>query len=99
MSRMQLRLPSRQPQADMLRTALNALSDGLGSVSLVTGPAGSGKSTLLAEVAGLAADDGIAVFHGGADPAAQTVPLGPILDAIVSTDDPLVDHARLRHLS
>jgi DNA-binding CsgD family transcriptional regulator/energy-coupling factor transporter ATP-binding protein EcfA2 len=83
----------------MLRAGLKALSDGLGGVWLVTGPAGSGKSTLLAEVAGLAADDGILVFHGGADPAAQTAPLGAILDAIVSTDDPLIDQARLRHLS
>ncbi len=66
---------------------------------LVTGPAGWGKTTLLAEAASLAADGGILVFCGGGDPAAQAVPLGAILDALVSTDDPPVDPARLHALS
>jgi len=83
----------------VLRGQLNALGAGRGSVVLVTGPAGSGKTTLLAEAASLAADGGILVFCGGADPAARAVPLGAILDALVSTDDPPVDPARLRELS
>ena len=83
----------------MLRGQLNALGAGRGSVVLITGPAGSGKTTLLAEAASLAADGGIAVFCGGGDPAARAVPLGVILDALVSTDDPPVDPARLHELS
>ena len=83
----------------MLRGQLNALGTGRGSVVLVTGPAGSGKTTLLAEAASLAADGGILVFCGGGDPAARAVPLGVILDALVSTDDPPVDPARLHELS
>ncbi len=83
----------------MLRGQLNALGAGRGSVVLVTGPAGSGKTTLLAEAASLAADGGILVFCGGGDPAARAVPLGAILDALVSTDDPPVDPARLHELS
>ena len=83
----------------MLRGLLNALRAGRGSVVLVTGPAGSGKTTLLAEAASLAADGGIGVFCGGGDPAARAVPLGAILDALVSTDDPPVDPARLHELS
>lgn len=83
----------------MLRGELNALGAGRGSVVLVTGPAGSGKTTLLAEAASLAADGGILVFCGGGDPAARAVPLGAILDALVSTDDPPVDPARLHELS
>jgi len=93
------RLRSRQPQIDVLRGQLNALGAGCGSVVLVTGPAGSGKTTLLAEAASLAADGGILVFCGGGDPAARAVPLGAILDALVSTDDPPVDPARLHELS
>jgi len=92
-------LRSRQPQVDELRGQLNALGAGRGSVVLVTGPAGSGKTTLLAEAASLAADAGILVFCGGGDPAARAVPLGAILDALVSTDDPPVDPARLHELS
>jgi len=92
-------LRSRQPQVDELRGQLNALGAGRGSVVLVTGPAGSGKTTLLAEAASLAADGGILVFCGGGDPAARAVPLGAILDALVSTDDPPVDPARLHELS
>ncbi len=83
----------------MLRGQLNALGAGRGSVVLVTGPAGSGKTTLLAEAASLAADGGIRVFSSGGDPAARAVPLGAILDALVSTDDPPVDPARLHALS
>ncbi|MGA2826368.1 MAG: AAA family ATPase [Streptosporangiaceae bacterium] len=93
------RLRNRQPQVDVLRGQLNALGAGRGSVVLVTGPAGSGKTTLLAEAASLAADGGILVFCGGGDPAARAVPLGAILDALVSTDDPPVAPARLHELS
>ena len=92
-------LRSRQPQVDALRGQLNTLGAGRGSVVLVTGPAGSGKTTLLAEAASLAADGGIRVFCGGGDPAARAVPLGVVLDALVSTDDPPVDPARLHELS
>lgn len=83
----------------MLRGQLNALGAGRGSVVLVTGPAGAGKTTLLAEAGSLARDLGIRVFCGGGDPAARAVPLGAILDALVSAENPPVDPARLHDLS
>jgi predicted ATPase len=82
----------------VLRGQLDVLGAGRGSVVLVTGPAGAGKTTLLAEAARLAADRGVRVFCGGGDPAARAVPLGVILDALVSADDPPVDSGRLGDL-
>jgi DNA-binding NarL/FixJ family response regulator len=92
------RLHNRQPEIDVLRGQLTALGAGQGGVVLVTGPGGVGKTTLLAEAVRLAAEAGIRALYGVGDPAARTVPLGPILDAIVSTDDPPVDPARLHEL-
>ncbi len=83
----------------MLRGQLDALGAGRGSVVLVSGPAGAGKTMLLAESASLAPDMGVRVFCGGGDPAARAVPLGAILDALVSAEDPPVDAARLHALS
>jgi DNA-binding NarL/FixJ family response regulator len=93
------RLRSRQSEVGVLREQLTALGAGRGRVVLVTGPAGIGKTALLAEAASMAADRGIRVFCGGGDPAARAVPLGAILDALVSTDDPPVNPARLHELS
>ena len=89
----------REPQVDVLRGQLNALRAGRGGVVLVSGPAGAGKTTLLAEAATLAEDGAIRVLCGGGDPAARAVPLGAILDAVVSAKDPPVDPVRLRDLS
>lgn len=83
----------------MLRGQLNALGAGRGSVVLVTGPAGAGKTTLLSEAASLAPGKGVRVFCGGGDPAARAVPLGAVLDALVSAEDSPVDPARLHDLS
>ena len=93
------RLRSRQPQVDTLRGRLDELRAGHGSVVIVTGPAGVGKTTLLAEAVRLAADSGIVTLWGGGDPAAGAVPLGPILEALVSADQPPLDPARLHELS
>lgn len=83
----------------MLRGQLDVLGAGRGSVVLVTGPAGAGKTTLMDEAASLATDRGVRVFCGGGDLAARAVPLGVILDALISAEDPPVDPGRLHDLS
>src|SRR5262249_26981390 len=88
------RLRGREPQVEVLRGQLTALRAGRGSIVLVTGPAGAGKTTLLAAAASLAADRKVRVFCGGGDPGARAVPLGPVLDALLSADDPSVTPAR-----
>src|SRR5215468_5712658 len=92
-------LRGRHPQVDALRGQLDALAAGRGGVVLLRGPAGMGKSTLLAEAARLAAERDINVFCGGGDPAARVVPLGAILDALVSAAHPPVDLERVHALS
>ena len=82
----------------MLRGQLDVLGAGRGSVVLVAGPAGAGN-----HVAGRGREpgcgSGVRVFCGGGDRAARAVPLGVILDALVSAEDPPVDPGRLHDLS
>ena len=96
---MAVRLRGRRLQIETLGVQLDAVGAGVGSVVLITGSAGVGKSALLAEAATMAGDRGIRVFHGSGDVAAQVVPLGPLLDALVVSNDPPVDAAVLRELS
>jgi DNA-binding CsgD family transcriptional regulator len=96
---MAVRLRGREIQVETLRGQLTAVRAGQGGIVLVTGLAGMGKSALLAEAQAMAADQGIRVFRGAGDAAGQVVPLGPLLEALVTTDDPAVDPAVLRDLS
>lgn len=82
-----------------MRRQLNTVDTGRGSVVIVRGLPGMGKSALLAAGARLAAERGIRVLSGAGDPAAQVVPLGPLLEALVLANDPLVDPGVLRELS
>lgn len=66
---------------------------------LVTGLAGIGKTALLDATEGMARERGIRVFRGTGDAAAQVIPLGPLLEALVSARDAPVDPAVLRDLS
>ncbi len=95
---MTLPLRGRRVQIDTLGGQLDAVRAGRGSIAVVTGLAGTGKSALLAEAGDMATSRGIRVFRGAGDAAGQVVPLGPLLEALVSTDDPPVDPALLRDL-
>ncbi len=93
------RLRGREAQLEALRTRLDAVRAGRGGTVLVAGLAGMGKTTLLDEAEGMARERGIRVFRGTGDVAAQVIPLGALLDALVSVPDAPVDPAVLRHLS
>jgi DNA-binding CsgD family transcriptional regulator len=96
---MAVRLRGREVQLETLLGQLDAVRAGQGGIVLVTGLAGMGKSALLTEAQAMAADQGIRVFRGAGDATGQIVPLGPLLEALVSTDDPAVEPAVLRDLS
>jgi DNA-binding NarL/FixJ family response regulator len=96
---MAVRLRGREVQLATLRGQLDAVLAGRGGIVLVTGLAGMGKSALLTEVQAMAADQGMRVFRGTGDAVGQVVPLGPLLEALVSADDPVVEPTVLRELT
>jgi DNA-binding CsgD family transcriptional regulator len=95
------RLPLRGRAAELalLDEHLGSVSAGRGGVTLIVGQAGVGKTALLAEAIVAASSHGIQAVSAAGDSAGQAVPLGPILEALVYTDDPPVDPEALRELS
>jgi DNA-binding CsgD family transcriptional regulator len=83
----------------MLSHRQASLIRGRGGVVLIRGAAGLGKSTLLIEAEAMAAQLGARVYHGASAVAGQSLPLGPLLDALMNTGDPPVNAAVLRELS
>jgi DNA-binding CsgD family transcriptional regulator len=94
-----VRLRGRQVEVETLHGRLRALQAGRGGTVLVTGLAGMGKTVLLEAAEQLARGQGVKVFHGAGDVAAQVIPLGPLLEALMSVPDAPVDRAALRDLS
>jgi hypothetical protein len=93
------RLRGRDSEIEMLLRRHEELIRGRGGVVLIRGAAGLGKSTLLAEAEAMARRRGARVYHGASAVAGQSLPLGPLLDALMDADDPPVDAAVLRELS
>jgi DNA-binding NarL/FixJ family response regulator len=94
-----LRLRGREAEIQALRSQLDAVRVGRGGTVLVAGLAGMGKTALLDAAEGMARERGIRVFRGTGDVAAQVIPLGPLLEALVSAPDAPVDPGVLRDLS
>ncbi|MGH3164319.1 MAG: ATP-binding protein, partial [Trebonia sp.] len=78
---------------------LDAVRAGRGGTVLVTGLAGMGKTVMLDAAEAMARERDIRVFRGTGHVAGQMIPLGPLLEALVSTPDAPVDPAVLRDLS
>ncbi|MEU0630551.1 AAA family ATPase [Streptomyces sp. NPDC005989] len=96
-----VRTPLRGRDAEMafIEERLDALGRGEGGIVRVEGPAGIGRSRILAEAAASARRRGTRVFEGAADPDEQFVPLGPLLEGILSGEEPLSGAQRLRDLA
>src|SRR6185437_10652098 len=93
-------LRGRQVALNALREKIDALVAGQGEVVSIEGPPGTGKSALLDVATQMAAQRKVRVLAADADPASHTVPLGPILQALTTGDDPIVsadDLVRLAH--
>ncbi|MFC9396539.1 AAA family ATPase [Streptomyces sp. NPDC057027] len=96
-----VRTPLRGRDAELafIGERLDALGRGEGGIVRVEGPAGIGRSRILAEAAAAARRRGTRVFEGAADPDEQFVPLGPLLEAVLSGEEPLSGARRLRDLA
>ncbi|WP_449474253.1 helix-turn-helix transcriptional regulator [Streptomyces tanashiensis] len=96
-----VRTPLRGRDAEMafIEERLDALGRGEGGIVRVEGPAGIGRSRILAEAAASARRRGTRVFEGAADPDEQFVPLGPLLEGVLSGEEPLSGAQRLRDLA
>ncbi|GAB2997422.1 LuxR family transcriptional regulator [Streptomyces pseudoechinosporeus] len=88
----------REEELAFVGVRFDALARGHGGIVCVEGSPGSGKTRLLAQAWSIAARRGLRVFWGGADPDGQFVPLGPLLDGLLSGPEPLFDVDKLRDL-
>jgi DNA-binding CsgD family transcriptional regulator len=89
----------REEELSFISARFAALAQGRGGIVCVEGAPGSGKSRLLAEAQAVAMFRGLKVFRGGADPDGQFVPLGPLLDGLLSGPEPLFSADKLRDLA
>ncbi|MFG3189657.1 helix-turn-helix transcriptional regulator [Streptomyces omiyaensis] len=96
-----VRTPLRGRDAELafVEERLDALGRGEGGIVRVEGPAGIGRSRILAEAAAAARRRGTRVFEGAADPGEQFAPLGPLLEGVLSGEEPLSGAQRLRDLA
>ncbi|SEB77584.1 Predicted ATPase [Streptomyces sp. TLI_105] len=96
-----VRTPLRGRDAELafIEERLDALGRGEGGIVRVEGPAGIGRSRILAEAAAAARGRGTRVFEGAADPDEQFVPFGPLLEGVLSGEEPLSGAQRLRDLA
>ncbi|MGA5195707.1 helix-turn-helix transcriptional regulator [Streptomyces exfoliatus] len=96
-----VRTPLRGRDAELafIEARLDALDRGEGGIIRVEGPVGIGRSRILAEAAAAAARRGTKVFKGAADPDERFAPLGPLLDGLLSGEEPLSGAVALRDLA
>ncbi|MFI1654267.1 helix-turn-helix transcriptional regulator [Streptomyces sp. NPDC020472] len=92
-------LRGRDAELAFIEARLDALDRGEGGIIRVEGPVGIGRSRILAQAAAAARRRGTRVFEGAADPDEQFVPLGPLLEGLLSGEEPLSGAVRLRDLA
>jgi DNA-binding CsgD family transcriptional regulator len=89
----------RDQEVTAVRDAVAAVAAGRGGIVLIQGLPGTGKSALLDEAVELAAPHGIRVARSSACAATATVPFAPILEALATGAEPVIDPGALRELS
>ncbi|MCC8450356.1 ATP-binding protein [Streptomyces rochei] len=89
----------RGEELSFLDARFSALTRGQGGVVCIEGSPGSGKSRLLTEAQTMAMRHKLRVFQGGADPDGQFIPLGPLLDGLLTGTGTLFDVEKLRDLA
>jgi DNA-binding CsgD family transcriptional regulator len=93
------RLRGRQVEIQTLRDQLDAVQGGRGGIVLLSGLPGMGKTVLLDAAEQMARDRGISTLRGSGDVAAQVIPLGALLEALMLAPGAPVDPSALRNLS
>ncbi|MGA5448442.1 helix-turn-helix transcriptional regulator [Streptomyces umbrinus] len=77
-------LVGREPERDLLTSAVRSAGEGRGSSVFVLGEPGIGKSRLVEEAADAAVRAGLRVLRGRAASAGRAVPLRPLAEAVFS---------------
>jgi DNA-binding CsgD family transcriptional regulator len=93
------RIRGRDAELDAIDARLRAVRDGTGGILVLAGAPGAGKTTLLNEVLRRAGLMGVEVYSGVADPAAQIIPLHPLLEALLHHPRSPLDAGEVRRLS
>ncbi|TPG35063.1 LuxR C-terminal-related transcriptional regulator [Mycolicibacterium hodleri] len=75
-----------------------ALVDGRAGTIVVRGPAGCGKSRLMSSIVGAAGDLRFDVLAGSGDMDATSMPLAPLLQAVLGGAPPLMDRLSVQEL-
>lgn len=89
----------RAAEIEVLDALVADAARGRGRILILDGPVGLGKTTLLDYLDRAAHVHGLRVLRAAGDVAAQTVPLGVLLQALAVRDDPPIDAELLRGLS
>jgi DNA-binding CsgD family transcriptional regulator/tetratricopeptide (TPR) repeat protein len=92
-------LRGRDAELAVLSEAIGSLALGQGGVVLVEGAAGSGKTSLLREAVAMAERSHLRVYADGGDPAAELMPLAPLMNALLTAPEPVLDRAALREIA
>jgi DNA-binding CsgD family transcriptional regulator len=89
------RIWGRDPELATVARHLDRLACGVGTVLIIEGGAGLGKTRLLAEAAVTAAARSMRVGHGLAEPGGAMLALAPLLEALRTGPEPVLDRAAM----
>jgi hypothetical protein len=86
-----------QQLSDAVAVLESAVVDGQAGALIVRGAAGAGKTRIVHAVSELAEGRGFRVLYGRGDSDATSMPMAPLLQAVLSGTPPLMDRASVQH--